>query len=389
MSPSWHEEHEVAVMSRLDDPGATGAQRASGPGQRLPGLPETMLAAVFHGPRDLRLEALPRPVAGPGEVVLRVHSCGVCGSDLRTYLRGPSHRYQVPGVLGHEFIGTVVELGRGVEAVPLGSRATAARAIPCGACMACRRGDENLCSELLDFGTNIAGAFAQYVRIPARSLAAGALVIVDDALPDAAAVLGEPIGCCLRGLRRGRVGPGSTVVVIGDGPIGLTHVVLAHDLGAARVICLGQNPSRLDAIARAGAETIAVDGGPDPVQLVRAALGGGLADTVVAATPDSRAVETAVELVRDGGTVVAFGGLAGDPSVTIDANRLHYGEWTLVGSFNCTTAEFREAIELAGRLDTSLFEASHYPLDEIVEAFEAAATRRTLKAVISMEPAPG
>jgi len=370
-----------------DDQGGPGAPSAAGAEARRPGLPETMLAAVLHGPRDLRLDRLPRPVAGPGEVVLRIHRCGVCGSDLRSYLRGPSHRYRVPGILGHEFVGTVVELGPGAEAVPLGARATAAPAIPCGACAACRRGDENLCSELLDFGINIAGGFAEYVRVPARSLTAGAFVALDDALTDAAAILGEPIGCCLRGLRRGGVGPGSTVVVIGDGPIGLTHVVLARELGATRIICVGQNPSRLDAIARAGAETIAVNGGPDPVHLVGAALGGALADTVVAATPDPRAVETALELVRDGGTVVAFGGLAGDPSVTVDANRIHYGELTLVGSFNCTTTEFREAIDLAGRLDTSLFETSLYPLDRIVEAFEAAATRRTLKAVITMEPA--
>ncbi len=364
----------TATRAVTTAPGATAA------------LPTTMLAAVLYGRSDLRLEERPRPTAGPGEVILRVRRCGICGSDVRTYARGPSARYAVPIVLGHEFVGHVVELGPGVEGVPLGARATAAPAIPCGTCAACRRGDDNLCENLLDFGINIDGGLAEYVRIPVRSVGAGALVIVPEQLPDPAAILGEPIGCCLRGLRRGAVRAGSTVVIIGDGPIGLTHAILAREMGAARVLCVGHNPARLEAIARAGAETLTVEAtAADPAEAILVALGR-RADTVVAAVPDPRAIETAVRLIRDGGSVVAFGGLAGDPSITIDGNRLHYGEWTLVGSFNCTTAEFREAIDLAGRLDTRLFETTLYPLTRITGAFEAARTRATLKAVVSMEP---
>lgn len=384
------------MTSRRADTMATGAApptratTAPGAAAAAPGasaaLPDTMLAAVLHGREDLRLEERPRPTAGPGEVVLRVRRCGICGSDVRTYARGPSARYALPIVLGHEFVGEVVELGPGVEGVPLGGRATAAPAIPCGTCAACRRGDDNLCQNLLDFGINIDGGLAEYVRIPARSVGAGALVVVPEQLSDAAAILGEPIGCCLRGLRRGAVRAGSTVVVIGDGPIGLTHAILAREIGAARVLCVGHNPARLEAIARTGAGALAVEAAAtDPAGTILGALGQ-QADTVVAAVPDPRALETAVRLIRDGGVVVAFGGLAGDPSVTIDGNRLHYGEWTLVGSFNCTTAEFREAIDLAGRLDAGLFETTRYPLTRIIDAFEAARTRATLKAVVSMEP---
>ncbi len=371
------------MTSRRSDPIATGAATTTPGGPAA--LPDTMLAAVLYGRADLRLEERPRPTAGPGEVVLRVRRCGICGSDVRTYARGPSARYALPVVLGHEFVGQVVELGPGVEGVPLGARATAAPAIPCGRCAACRRGEDNLCQNLLDFGINIDGGLAEYVRIPARSIRAGALVVLPDQLSDAAAILGEPIGCCLRGLRRGAVRAGSTVVVIGDGPIGLTHAILAQEMGARRVLCVGHNPARLETIARAGAATLAVEATSDPAGAILAVLGQ-QPDTVVAAVPDPRALETAVRLIRDGGSVVAFGGLAGDPSITIDGNRLHYGEWTLVGSFNCTTAEFREAIDLAGRLDVGLFEATLYPLTRISDAFEAARTRATLKAVVSMEP---
>ena len=352
--------------------------------------PVTMLAAVLRGRDDLRLEERPRPVAGPGELVLRVHQCGVCGSDLRTFTRGPSARYAVPVVLGHEFVGTVIEVGAvgdAAAAIPTGARVTVAPAIPCGACEACRRGSDNLCAELLDFGINIDGGLAEYVRIPARSVAAGAVVVVADDLSDDAAILGEPIGTCLRGLRRGSVTARSIVVIIGDGPIGLTHAVVARELGARRVLCVGHNAARLAVIGRAGAETLVVDAGTDEAGAILAALGT-RADTVVAAVPDPRALEAAVRVIRDGGSVVAFGGLAGDPTIQLDGNRLHYGEWTLVGSFNCTTAEFREAIDLAGRLDPRRFEATRFPIHRIADAFLAAAGRTVLKAVVTMEPPP-
>ncbi len=365
--------------------GPSSAARA-GPGAAPPAA---MRAAVLYGRDDLRLEERPRPTAGPGEIVVRVRRCGVCGSDLRTYARGPSARYIAPVVLGHEFVGTIAEVGPDVGELAVDQRVTVAPAIPCGRCDACRRGADNLCADLLDFGINIDGGLAEYVRIPARSVTAGAVVVLPEGLTDEAAILGEPIGCCLRGLRRGGVGAGSTVVVIGDGPIGLTHAILARELGAARILCVGHNVRRLEAMERARAETLVVDPAEtsEPAGAVLAALGGAgaRADTVIAAAPDPRAIETAVRLIRDGGSVVAFGGLAGDPAVTIDGNRLHYGEWSLIGSFNCTTAEFRAAIDLAGRLDTGLFETTLYPLDRIVEAFEAARTRAILKAVITME----
>jgi len=345
----------------------------------------TMLAAVLHGQGDLRLEEIPRPVAGPGEIVVRVHRCGVCGSDLRSYGRGPSARYMSPVILGHEFVGTVAEIGAGVDAIAVGDRVTAAPAIPCSACDACRRGEDNLCADLLDFGINIAGALAEYVLVPARSVATGAVVVVPAGVSDEAAILGEPIGCCLRGLRRGHVGPGSLTVVMGDGPIGLTHALLARQLGATRILATGISAARLETVARAGFETVDVSGG-NAAALVRDALGGRAADTVVAANPDPRAIEIGLAVVRPGGTVVAFGGLAGDPTIAVDGNRVHYGEHTLVGSFNCTTAEFREAIDLAGTIDIGLFEPRTYPLSDVVAAFEAAANRTVMKAVVTMEP---
>jgi threonine dehydrogenase-like Zn-dependent dehydrogenase len=342
-----------------------------------------MLAAVFQGRNDLRLERRPPPIAAPGEIVVRVRSCGVCGSDLRSWARGPSERYTVPVVLGHEFVGLVDHVGDGVE-IPIGTRVTAAPAIPCGRCEACGRGSDNLCAELLDFGVNIDGGFAEYLRIPARSVDAGAVVSVPPSLPDAAAILGEPIGCCLRGQRLGNVAPGCSVLVIGDGPIGLAHVVVARTLGASRVLCVGHNPGRLATIARAGAETVEARDDADVASLVRSALAGP-ADVVIAAAPDPRAVELGVACVRDGGSVVAFGGLAGDPTISLDGNRIHYGEVTIVGSFNCTTQEFRAAIDLAGRVDHGLFEATSFPLERINDAFAAAAQRSVFKAVITME----
>jgi L-iditol 2-dehydrogenase len=347
-------------------------------------VPATMLAAVLYGREDLRLEEVPVPALGPADMLIRLDRCGVCGSDVRSYERGPSARYMSPVILGHELVGRVAALGAEVDGFAPGDRVTVAPAIPCGVCAACRRGDDNLCSDLLDFGINVAGGMAEYMLVPARSLAAGGVVVVPPELPDAAAILGEPRATCLRGEHRGRVGPGSTVVVMGDGPIGLTHAVLARHLGAQRIIVAGLSPARLDVVGRAGFETLDVSPG-DPVRLLKDVLTLAGADTVICAAPDPRVIETAMAVVRAGGTVVAFGGLAGDPAIRLDGNQIHYGELTLVGSFNCTTADFREAMGLAAAVDADLFQAQTFPLQEARAAFEVARRREVMKAVITME----
>lgn len=352
--------------------------------QAPPPRPATMLAAVLYGREDLRMEQVPVPAPGPADLLIRLDRCGVCGSDVRSYERGPSARYLSPVILGHELVGTVAELGAEVQGFALGDRVTVAPAIPCGVCDACRRGDDNLCRDLLDFGVNVAGGMAEYMLVPARLLVAGGVVAVPPTLSDAAAILGEPLGTCLRGEHRGRVGPGSVVVVMGDGPIGLTHAVLARHLGAQRVLVAGISAARLAIVGRAGFDVLDVSAG-DPVRALERALAPGLADMVIAAAPDPRVIETGMAVVRPGGTVVAFGGLAGDPAITLDGNQIHYGELTLVGSFNCTTADFREAMDLAGAIDAGLFQAQTFPLREARAAFEVARRREVMKVVLTME----
>ncbi|MER3400546.1 MAG: dehydrogenase, partial [Thermoflexus sp.] len=187
-----------------------------------------MLAARLHGPGDLRLEALPRPEPGPGEVVIRVERALTCGTDVKIFRRGRHPALgPLPALFGHEVAGEVVAVGEGVIAFRPGMRVVAANSAPCGTCRMCRRGQFSLCPNLTFFF----GAFAQYARIPAPIVRVN-LYEIPAHLPAAAAALVEPLACALRGIEAGGIGPGMTVLVLGGGAMGLMLACLAKRRGA-------------------------------------------------------------------------------------------------------------------------------------------------------------
>lgn len=334
-----------------------------------------MRAAVLFRQNDLRVTDWPDPVPGPGDVLVRVARCGICGSDLRTYFQGPSPRYKLPAILGHEFVGTVEQIGKNVMGYKLGDRVAAAPAVPCGECFYCKRGEDNLCRNMLDFGINLEGAFAELIRIPARLIERGGLVKVSHELTDADAVWGEPIGTVVHGQTRARVGKGQTVVIVGDGPIGLLHTLVARELGAAQVSVLGQNTGRLKVARRVGADLTTVEAGEV------AAAG---ADIVIVAVSDTSALEGAFKFVRDGGTIVAFGGTSRVAQVSLPLYQLHYGEVTLTGSFNCTADDFKRALDMIPRLNLAPLSPRTVLLDEIVAGFQAAYAREVVKVAVKL-----
>jgi L-iditol 2-dehydrogenase len=331
-----------------------------------------MRAAVLFGKEDMRVTAWAEPQLGRGDVLVRVTRCGVCGSDLRTFFVGPSPRYRLPAILGHEFVGTVEKLGDGVTAFMLGDRVAAAPAVPCGECFYCKRGEDNLCRNMLDFGINLDGAFAELIRIPANLVARGGLVKVSDALSDADAIWGEPIGTVLHGELRAKTGVGQTVVVVGDGPIAMLHTLVAKYLGAARVCLLGQQDYRMPLARSVGADVATLNAREIPEHQ---------ADVVIVAVSDTTALDGAFAFVRDGGTVVAFGGTARESRVSLPLYQLHYGEINFIGSFNCTAEDFRRALEMIPRLNLKPLAPRVVTLEKIVDGFRTAYDREVIKVV--------
>jgi L-iditol 2-dehydrogenase len=267
-------------------------------------------AARLHAPGDLRIEDVPRPEAGPGDVLVQVEVALTDGTDLKTFRRGhPVLLHDSPAPFGHEFCG-----------IGDGRRVVAANSAPCGRCEGCVRGEQ--CLDLLF----LSGAYADWLLVPDRIAAVNLYDVPPGVAPEVAAMV-EPLACCLRGVERARVEPGHTVAILGAGPIGLMLSACVADAGGWPVIVGGREERR--ALA----------------DLFGAEVGDGRgADVVIEAAGAEHAWLDAQELVRPGGTVVMFGGLSRDARPPIDAYRLHYDEITFRGSFHHTPSTVRAAL---------------------------------------------
>ncbi len=347
-----------------------------------------MQAAVFHAPGDVRIENIPDPVAAPGEVVVRIHRALTCGTDLKTYRRGhPTILQRVPTPFGHEFAGTIVAIGPGVdpERWRPGMRVVAANSAPCHRCAFCRLGRESLC-ENLEF---LWGAYAEYITVPAPIVAQN-LYPIPDHLSFAAAALTEPLACAVHGVAETPIAVGDTVAVNGAGPIGLMFVRLAT-LRGARVICCDLSPDRL-AVARelGAAETVDVSTVDDQVAAVRALTPSGRgADAAIEAVGLPEVWEKTVQMVRPGGTVNLFGGAKGGTTFSVSTTLLHYSELTIKGVFHHTPRYVETALGLlaSGAVPAAPFISGERPLADVVEALEATGRGEAIKYAIV--PAPG
>ena len=274
-----------------------------------------MRALILHAPGDLRLEDVPDPHPGEGDVLLQVEVALTDGTDRKAYHRGhPVLLGELPSPFGHEVCGIDVASGR---------RVVAANSAPCGACGPCRRGQETLCERLFPL---LNGAYAELLLVPKR-IASRNLLPVPPGLSAEVAALTEPLACCLHGIGVAGVEHGQTVAVVGLGPIGLMLCACVADAGA-RPVAVGSREERRALASSFGAVTSDPEG----------------VDVVIEAAGTVEAWERALDLVRPGGTVLAFGGLPRDARVSINAYRIHYEEVRLVGSFHHTPRHVRAAL---------------------------------------------
>jgi len=307
-------------------------------------MPDSLMqAAVLYGKEDVRLEVVPVPVVGPGEILVRVRAALTCGTDVKVFRRGYHARMiQPPALFGHEMAGDVVAVGAGVTKFQIGQRVIAANSAPCDACFFCRQGQPNLCEDLL-FNN---GAYAEFMRVPARIVEKNTYLIPPD-LDYRDAALAEPLACALRGLDESGVRPGSTVAIMGLGPIGLMFVRLARYAFGARVLVTARRLEQVDAALLLGAsEGILFDNPSGVIAEIKARTGGRGADVVLEAIGHPEAWELATRLVRKGGMVNFFGGCPAGTVVGIDTALLHYSEITCKATFHHTPAHIRRSLDL-------------------------------------------
>jgi L-iditol 2-dehydrogenase len=337
--------------------------------EALPGaLPETMVAAVLYGREDVRIERVPVPHAGPGELVVRVAAALTCGTDLKVFRRGYHARMiQPPALFGHELAGVVAETGEGVAAFAPGDRIVALNSAPCGACYFCLRDQENLCDDLL-FNN---GAYAEYIRIPARIVQKNTLLVPAHVSFEHAA-LTESLACALHGFEDTNPRPGDSVAVIGGGPMGLMILHVAA-LAGCNVIAVVKHDEQVKSARALGAACV-----------VQTSATSDVVAAVRSLTPNQRGVDIAIEavalpetweqavaMVRNGGVVNFFGGPEAGTEVRFDTNRLHYSDLTLKATFHHTPAISRRALALiaSGKFQADRFITGHAPLGDLNEAF--------------------
>ena len=325
-------------------------------------MPPTSLAAVLHGPGDLRLEERPIPQPGPGEVLVEVGACAICGSDLHL-LDGHFPRAKFPVVPGHEIMGRVIALGPGVEGVPLGIRACIENHVACGECDFCRGGRENLCRAARSIGFNADGAYARHMAAPARCV-----IPLPDAVEDAAGSVMQTLGTGYHAaVARARLEPGETCVILGMGPVGLCALASAK-LAGARVLALDALPERLAAARAMGADEAVNVREEDPLEAAARFTGGLGADAVIEAVGGSQkeTVRQAVKMARRGGRAVVVGHFAGAEEVPLPVVELQDQEKDVLGSRGHPNT-FRACIEhaAAGRLDVRPMITHVIPLREV------------------------
>ena len=336
----------------------------------------TMTAAVLYGREDLRLARVETPSAALGELVVRVGAALTCGTDLKVYRRGYHARMLKPPMpFGHELAGVVTEVGEGVAEFAAGDRVVPMNSAPCEVCYFCRRGQENLCDDLL-FNN---GAYAEYLRVPARIVARNTLRVPEE-VPLEHAALTEPLACVIRGLEESGACAGDSMIVIGAGPIGLMFLHAAA-LAGVEVIAVVKREDQVEAAERFGARAVVRIGeSADVVAAARALTPDGRgADIVIEAVATPATWEWAVGMVRKGGLVNFFGGPPSGTVVALDTNRLHYGDITLKASFHHTPGTCRRAFHLirSGRFRCAEFLTGRAGLDEVPEVFRRMMTRST------------
>jgi L-iditol 2-dehydrogenase len=334
----------------------------------------TMRAAVLCGKEDLRIEQVPMAVAGPGELVVRVATALTCGTDLKVFRRGyHAKMLTLDRLFGHEFAGTVESVGAGVTGFAAGDRVAPLNSAPCDACFFCRNGQQNLCNDLL-FNN---GAYAQFIRVPARIVAKNTLHI-PDAMPFEHAALTEPLACVMRGLQESGAHAGQTAIVLGAGPIGLLFIHAASLAGLEVIAVVKRQDQVATATNFGAAHVVRIADVADPVAAARALTPEGQgADIVLEAVATPEAWQWAVQMARKGGLVNLFGGPPAGTTVALDTNLIHYSDLTLKASFHHTPATVRSAFALlcSGRFQCDAFLTGSAALEDLPALFASMMVR--------------
>lgn len=323
-----------------------------------------MRAAVLHAANDLRFEEVVRPEPGPDEILLRVHRCGICGTDSHI-VKGRFPAPNLPLIIGHEFAGEVAAVGAGVGYIKEGDKATADINIACGHCWYCRNNQKLFCPEVRQLGVHAHGGMADYVVVPAKNV-----YVLPANMPYDHAAFIEPLACAIHGQKRIGVEVGESVLILGAGPMGLCHATLSKARGAGLVMISEPNAERRRRAHDVGADLTFDPTAPDGIDRIMEATNGRGADVVIEAVGSPVTYGQTFQLVRRGGRILAYGAAATDTVVPMKPFDIYAKELTIVGSYAGTYETWPQAIAMIAseRFDPSKIVDTVRPLSEVADA---------------------
>lgn len=349
-------------------------------------LPATMLAVRVHAPGELRVERVPVPKLEPGDALVKVAAAGICTTDRKIAAKG---HFKLPvgtvRTLGHEVAGEIVAIGSEVRGLEVGMKVALAPNLGCGRCRECAQGKGHLCADYDAFGITLDGGMAEYLRLPARAIAAGNVLPLPEGFSLTHAALLEPLSCCYNALSACALQAGESLLVIGAGAMGLMNVAMGKAFGASPILASDPHRVRRERALSLGAD-VALEPDPDMLttQSMKRTEGRGV-DVIVVAAASTEAVQVALAVLARKGRLNLFAGFpSGEAQLSVDANALHYRQLLLTGTSGSSLEHFRRTLALAaaGRFNTDALITGYYPLSAAEEAFKAAASREHARVVL-------
>ncbi|WP_040978638.1 zinc-dependent dehydrogenase [Oceanobacillus jeddahense] len=344
-----------------------------------------MLSAKMYDKENIEVIKEEIPAISEDEILLKVKSAGICGTDLRIYRNGhPEIHKDSPRTLGHEFSGVIEKVGSSVDGYKKGMRVAAAPNIGCGKCDICVSGNQHLCKEYKAIGVQLDGAFAEYLKIPAKAINSGNISELPDHVSFEEASIIEPLACVYSGIEKCEIKPGDDVLIIGAGPIGIMHAMLAKISGAANVFISNRSTNRLEMAKEIDNSFITIPNSDLKREIDLQTNGEGV-DVCITACSSADAQTLSLELVKLNGRISFFGGLPkGKEKVELDTNLIHYKQLTILGTTKASNEQFRKTLHFisSGLLDVKKLTTGKYHLNDIHDAFEEAMSGKGLKTVI-------
>ncbi|MCM8758920.1 MAG: zinc-dependent dehydrogenase [Candidatus Omnitrophica bacterium] len=348
-----------------------------------------MKAAIFLGPEKIEVSDWEMPKISDREILIKVHYCAICGTDVRTFYHG--HKKVIPpAIIGHEITGEVVEIGKNAKTdLKKGDRLVIVTSIGCGNCKLCNRGLYNLCPDTKAIGYYYQGGFAQYMVIPEPAVEQNAWVLLPESVSFLDGSLVEPLSCVINAQNYLNIHEGDTVVIYGGGPIGFMHAVLGQAQGAEKVIMVDPAFERLERFARLFSDLILVDPGKEnTVEKIKQLTDGVGADVIITACPAKQAQMESFKIAAPHSRISFFGGLPKDDSIIfIDSNLIHYYEISVFGAFASNRADYQKAVDLISskKIDASKFITEVIPLEDIVKGINLVKSGTVLKVVVKVQ----